>query len=116
MTFVDAHQPAFADHGFCARAACDPEFDRRYVEARGLTGDARDQMILGRAQRLDLETPRAVFGFQRPVIRDCQRVGCERPQPDLAANAVCGPDTGDADAGGHWARAFLSPHPNRSAR
>ncbi|WP_244670619.1 hypothetical protein [Rhodoplanes elegans] len=28
MTFVDAHQPVFADHGFCARAAEDPPFDR----------------------------------------------------------------------------------------
>ncbi|MFL9823555.1 hypothetical protein [Rhodoplanes sp. SY1] len=28
MTFVDAHQPAFADHGFCARSAADPAFDR----------------------------------------------------------------------------------------
>jgi hypothetical protein len=28
MTFVDAHQPAFAEHGFCAQADSDPEFDR----------------------------------------------------------------------------------------
>ena len=28
MTFVDAHQPAFAGHGVCARAETDPEFDR----------------------------------------------------------------------------------------
>jgi lysophospholipase L1-like esterase len=28
MTFVDAHQRAFADHGFCARASSDPAFDR----------------------------------------------------------------------------------------
>ncbi|MFD2184120.1 hypothetical protein [Rhodoplanes azumiensis] len=28
MTFVDAHQPVFADHGFCARSAEDPPFDR----------------------------------------------------------------------------------------
>jgi lysophospholipase L1-like esterase len=35
MTFVDAHQPAFADHGFCARAATDPEFDRACFSARG---------------------------------------------------------------------------------
>ncbi|MFT3941105.1 hypothetical protein [Rhodopseudomonas sp.] len=28
MTFVDSHQRVFADHGFCARAATDPEFDR----------------------------------------------------------------------------------------
>ena len=29
MTFVDAHQAAFADDGFCARAEADPEFDRQ---------------------------------------------------------------------------------------
>jgi hypothetical protein len=28
MTFVDAHQRAFAEHGFCARAASDPIFDQ----------------------------------------------------------------------------------------
>jgi hypothetical protein len=28
MTFVDAHQRAFAEHGFCARAAWDPIFDQ----------------------------------------------------------------------------------------
>jgi hypothetical protein len=28
MTFVDAHQATFADHGFCARAETDPPFDR----------------------------------------------------------------------------------------
>ena len=27
MTFVNAHQAQFADHGFCARAGSDPEFD-----------------------------------------------------------------------------------------
>ena len=27
MTFVDAHQPAFAGHGICARAPTDPAFD-----------------------------------------------------------------------------------------
>ena len=35
MTFVDAHQAAFADHGFCARAANDPEFDRECFSANG---------------------------------------------------------------------------------
>ena len=28
MTFVDAHQPAFAGHGLCARSDQDPEYDR----------------------------------------------------------------------------------------
>ncbi|QPF82867.1 hypothetical protein IC762_24390 [Bradyrhizobium genosp. L] len=35
MTFVDAHQDAFASHGFCARAATDPEFDRDCFAANG---------------------------------------------------------------------------------
>jgi hypothetical protein len=35
MTFVAAHQAAFADHGFCARSANDPEFDRACFSARG---------------------------------------------------------------------------------
>nr|WP_245312696.1 hypothetical protein [Bradyrhizobium macuxiense] len=35
MTFVDAHQDAFASHGFCARAATDPEFDRDCFSANG---------------------------------------------------------------------------------
>jgi hypothetical protein len=35
MTFVDAHQAAFAQHGVCARSEHDPEFDRACF-----TGDA----------------------------------------------------------------------------
>jgi hypothetical protein len=35
MTFVDAHQPAFAGHGFCARAPSDPEFDQDCFSASG---------------------------------------------------------------------------------
>lgn len=35
MTFVDAHQDAFASHGFCARASTDPEFDRECFAANG---------------------------------------------------------------------------------
>lgn len=35
MTFVDAHQDAFASHGFCARASTDPEFDRTCFAADG---------------------------------------------------------------------------------
>ncbi|MGN6410263.1 MAG: hypothetical protein ACTHK9_02195 [Nitrobacter sp.] len=35
MTFVAAHQAAFADHGFCARSGNDPEFDRACFSARG---------------------------------------------------------------------------------
>ena len=35
MTFVDAHQPVFAGHGFCARAAADPVFDRKCFSPAG---------------------------------------------------------------------------------
>ncbi|MBI5264632.1 MAG: hypothetical protein HY852_22790 [Bradyrhizobium sp.] len=35
MTFIDTHQAAFADHGFCARAGNDPEFDRTCFSERG---------------------------------------------------------------------------------
>jgi hypothetical protein len=35
MTFVDAHQPAFAQHGMCVRAADDPQFDRDCFSVKG---------------------------------------------------------------------------------
>jgi hypothetical protein len=35
MTFVDAHQAAFGDHGFCARGERDPQFDRECFSAKG---------------------------------------------------------------------------------
>jgi hypothetical protein len=39
MTFVDAHQAAFAVHGFCARAESDPEFDRECFSPQGESFD-----------------------------------------------------------------------------
>ncbi|MDB5620243.1 hypothetical protein [Tardiphaga sp.] len=39
MTYVDAHQQTFAMHGFCARAASDPEFDRACFSAKGQSFD-----------------------------------------------------------------------------
>jgi hypothetical protein len=35
MAFADAHQEAFADHGLCARADTDPEFDRQCFSPDG---------------------------------------------------------------------------------
>src|SRR5712671_1392818 len=35
MTFVDAHQAAFAQHGFCARSNDDPAFDRECFSPQG---------------------------------------------------------------------------------
>src|SRR5246127_1983083 len=48
MTFVDAHQAAFAEHGFCARAPSDPEFDRTCFSA---TGDSFDSDIVTAASQ-----------------------------------------------------------------
>lgn len=55
MTFVDGHQPAFAGHGFCARAESDPEFDRQCFAANGESFDpdivtaASQPMLCGRS-------------------------------------------------------------------
>jgi hypothetical protein len=55
MTFVDAHQAAFADHGFCARGANDPEFDRECFSPEGKSFDpdivssASQPMLCGRS-------------------------------------------------------------------
>src|SRR5262249_12359185 len=35
MAFVDAHQQAFAEHGYCAHADSDPAFDRECFSTRG---------------------------------------------------------------------------------
>ncbi len=35
MTFVDGHQPAFAEHGFCAHSRADPSFDRDCFSEKG---------------------------------------------------------------------------------
>jgi lysophospholipase L1-like esterase len=48
MTFVDAHQAAFAEHGFCARAQTDPEFDRECFSAKG---DSFDPDIVSAASQ-----------------------------------------------------------------
>jgi hypothetical protein len=54
MTFVDAHQAAFANHGFCARAPSDPEFDRECFSAKGdsfesdIVAAASQPMVCGR--------------------------------------------------------------------
>jgi lysophospholipase L1-like esterase len=55
MTFVDAHQPAFANHGFCARAPTDPEFDRECFSDKGesfnpdIVTAASQPMLCGRS-------------------------------------------------------------------
>jgi hypothetical protein len=55
MSFVDAHQAAFADHGFCARGANDPQFDRECFSPEGKSFDpdivtgANQPMLCGRS-------------------------------------------------------------------
>jgi lysophospholipase L1-like esterase len=55
MSFVDAHQAAFADHGFCARGSSDPEFDRECFSPKGESFDpdivtaASQPMLCGRS-------------------------------------------------------------------
>jgi hypothetical protein len=55
MTFVDAHQPSFANHGFCARAENDPEFDRSCFSDKGdsfnpdIVTAASQPMVCGRS-------------------------------------------------------------------
>ncbi|MDE2379231.1 hypothetical protein [Bradyrhizobium sp.] len=54
MTFVDAHQASFADHGFCAHAGSDPEFDRTCFAENGesfnpdIVSAATQPMLCGR--------------------------------------------------------------------
>jgi lysophospholipase L1-like esterase len=55
MSFVDAHQAAFANHGFCARGQNDPEFDRECFSPKGESFDpdlvtaANQPMLCGRS-------------------------------------------------------------------
>jgi hypothetical protein len=50
MTFVDTHQAAFAEHGFCARAESDPPFDRECFLADGKSFE--ESPVEGAAQPL----------------------------------------------------------------
>src|SRR5512144_468277 len=63
--------------------------------------DARYEVILRRAKRFDLEASRAVLRFQWAITCDCRRILRERPQLNLAADAVRGTDAGDTDSVGH---------------
>ena len=55
MTFVEAHQAAFNDHGFCARAESDPEFDRQCFSPKGesfdpdIVNSASQPLVCGRS-------------------------------------------------------------------
>ena len=55
MTLVEAHQAAFADHGFCARGEGDPEFDRQCFSPNGesfdpdIVNSASQPLLCGRS-------------------------------------------------------------------
>jgi len=66
MTFADHHQAAFAGHGFCARSAGDPEFDRQCFSESGESFDdnlvtaAEQPLVCGRkASEFRAYAPRA---------------------------------------------------------
>jgi len=59
MTFVDHHQAAFADHGFCAVAETDPPFDRECFSADGKS--FRSSLVDGATEPLACGA--AVSGF-----------------------------------------------------
>jgi len=55
FTFVEAHQAAFDDHGFCARADTDPVFDRECFSPKGesfdpdIVNSANQPLLCGRS-------------------------------------------------------------------
>src|SRR5581483_8227301 len=55
FTFVEAHQAAFNDHGFCARSDSDPAFDKDCFSPKGQSVDpvfvtsANQPLLCGRS-------------------------------------------------------------------
>lgn len=67
MTFADHHQAAFADHGFCARAANDPEFDRQCFSEAGESFD--DNLVTAASQPLACGRKASEFRAYAPRAR-----------------------------------------------
>ena len=67
MTFVDAHQQAFAGHGVCARSEQDPEFDRACFMADGKSFAASP--VEGATEPLTCGQPVAEFRAYSPRAR-----------------------------------------------
>ena len=67
MTFVDAHQPAFASHGACARAADDPAFDRECFSRKGETFES--SLTKGAMQPMACGYPASEFRPYAPRAR-----------------------------------------------
>jgi lysophospholipase L1-like esterase len=67
MSFADRHQAAFAGHGFCARAASDPEFDRQCFSESGKSFD--DDLVTAAAQPLVCGRKASEFRAYAPRAR-----------------------------------------------
>jgi hypothetical protein len=67
MTFVDAHQAPFAEHGFCASADSDPPFDRQCFLADGKSFD--DSPVDGANQPLACGAAVSEFRAYAPRAR-----------------------------------------------
>ena len=67
MTFVDAHQPAFASHGACARAADDPAFDRECFSRKDETFES--SLTKGAMQPMACGYPASEFRPYAPRAR-----------------------------------------------
>jgi hypothetical protein len=67
MTFVDAHQPAFASHGACSRAADDPAFDRECFSRKGETFES--SLTKGAMQPMACGYPASEFRPYAPRAR-----------------------------------------------
>jgi hypothetical protein len=67
MTFVDAHQPAFAAHGVCAHAETDPDFDK---DCFSQTGESfKTDMVEAASAPLVCERPASEFRAYLPRAR-----------------------------------------------
>jgi lysophospholipase L1-like esterase len=67
MTFVEAHQAAFAGHGICARSEQDPDFDRACFMADGKTFAANS--VEGATDPLTCGQPASDFRAYTPRAR-----------------------------------------------
>lgn len=67
MTFVDAHQPAFAEHGMCARADTDPPFDRGCFSTKGESFET--SKVEGATAPLTCSEPASEFRAYAPRAR-----------------------------------------------
>jgi hypothetical protein len=67
MTFVDAHQTLFVEHGLCARAETDPDFDK---DCFSRTGESfATSMVEGATDPLVCERPASEFRAYAPRAR-----------------------------------------------